>query len=186
MVAVAVLVMPQALNAGSAPLDHAGRVHCDATGRITATDRERLGRVLAMDMDPGSVVTIPAICPAEHYFPTGVLVTPGATYQISAQGLWKDSWITVGPQGWYGLLLEAWNRLPWRRFFLLCGSIGRSDEQAFAIGASRRWRAPDVIRSADDRQLYLFANDWPSKYDNNRAVSDADGGPMRVAIQRIK
>lgn len=183
---MALLAMPQPLLAGTTPFDNNGRLRCDSNGLIDRSDPIALEQKAPMELEPGAIATIPSVCPAERYFPSGVIVTPGATYQISAQGLWKDGWITVGAQGWWGLLFEAWNRLPWKPFFLLGGSIGQSDQKAFPIGLGRRWIAPNSLPSMTDRQLYFFANDWPSKLQNNRTVSDTAGGPMRVTVLRIK
>ena len=138
-----------------------------------------------VELPPGGTITIPSVCPAERYFPTGVLLTPGATYQFKAEGLWRDGWIRVGPEGWPGLVLEAWNRLPWKRFFLLCGSIGPSEQHLFPIGCGLPWPAPNPLPSNAAPQLHLFANDWPSMLHNNRTVPRDKGGPLRVTITRI-
>lgn len=180
-----IAAMPQALQAGSAPFDNTGRIQCNDSGLIDASLPKAQRTLLPVELTPGDMATIPAVCPAEPYFPTGVMVTPGATYQIDAQGLWKDGWIKVGPEGWRGLLLEAGNRLRWRPFFLISGSIGQSDDHLFPIGRSRRWTAPSSLPQDSDRRLFLFANDWPGMLHNNRPVRDSDGGPLRVTIRRI-
>lgn len=185
IVMTAVVAISHPLQAGSAPFDNAGRIQCDDRGLINASEREAQRIRLPVKLSPGEMVTIPAICPAEPYFPTGVLATPGASYQIDAQGLWKDGWIKVGPEGWPGLLLEAGNRLRWKPFFLLSGSIGPSDAHLFPIGRSRRWTAPSPLPENGDNRLYLFANDWPGMLHNNRSIRDSDGGPLRVTIRRI-
>lgn len=177
--------MPASLQAGSAAFDNSGRIPCGADGRITAAGWEALKLRSPTELKPGAMATIPAVCPAERYFPTGVILTPGATYQIDAQGRWQDLWFRVGPNGWAGLLLEAGNRLPWQRFFLLAGAIGRSEAQLFPIGQSRRWTAPGKLLEGENRQLYLFANDWNGMLHNNRSVPDDKGGPLRVSITRI-
>lgn len=173
------------LRAGSEPLDNSGRIPCDANGRIASAWKESPGQRPAAELSPGAMATVPSVCPAERYFPTGVRLTPGATYQIEAQGRWADGWIRIGPNGWPGLLLEAWNRLPWKRFFLLGGAIGRSEAQLFPIGQSQRWTAPSTLAPGEDRELYLFANDWPGMLHNNRSVPDDQGGPLRVTITRL-
>ncbi len=173
------------LHAGSEPLDNSGRIPCDANGLIANSGLESLGKRPSAQLQPGAMVTVPSVCPAERYFPTGVLLTPGATYQINAQGRWQDGFIRVGPNGWPGLLLEAWNRLPWNRFFLLSGAIGRSEAHLFPIGQSRRWTAPSTLAQGEDSELYLFANDWPGMLQNNRSVRDVNGGPLRVSITRL-
>lgn len=176
---------PEALLAGSGPLDNSGRIPCDRRGLIAASWRHSPGLAAPGELPPGALATVPAVCPAERYFPTGVLLTPGATYQIDAQGLWQDGWIRVGPEGWPGLLLQAWNRLRWRPFFFLGGSMGPSEHHLFPIGRGRLWTAPTAVPPDADRQLYLFANDWPGMLHNNRTVPDEEGGPLRVTISRI-
>jgi hypothetical protein len=76
--------------------------------------------------------------------------------------------------------------VPGAPFFRLCGCVGTDDRQPFAIGGERpEWIVPDAVAVQADRQLYLFANDWPCMYANNRALGEAEGGPLRVAIQRL-
>ena len=178
-------IVPPAIRAGSEPFDNSGRILCDGKGKIIASRREAIMKRPATELQPGAMITIPAVCPGEQYFPTGVLLTPGATYQIAAQGRWKDGWIRIGPHGWPGLFLEAWNRLPWKRFFLLGGAIGRSEAHLFPIGQNRRWNAPSTLDQGEESALYVFANDWPGLRHNNRSISDAYGGPLRVSITRL-
>ena len=189
VIPIALLMMagstPPGLRAGSEPFDNTGRIPCDANGRIAPSGLVSLGQRPPAELLPGAMVTVPAVCPAERYFPTGVLLTPGATYQIDAQGRWQDGWIRIGPNGWPGLLLEGWNRLPWKRFFLLGGAMGRSEAHLFPIGQSRRWTAPSKLAQGEDNELYLFANDWPGMLHNNRSVPDVKGGPLRVTILHL-
>jgi hypothetical protein len=173
------------IRAGTEPIDNSGRIPCDANGRIAPSGLVSLRQRPTKELLPRAMVTVPAVCPAERYFPTGVLLTPGGTYQIDATGRWQDGWIHIGPNGWPGTILEAWNRLPWKRFFLLGGAIGRSEAHLFPIGQSRRWTAPSTLAQVEDKQLYLFANDWPGMLHNNRAVPDVKGGPLRVSITRL-
>ena len=135
-------------------------------------------------LDIGEWLIIPNICPEVLYFPTSLTISPGATYQFSAQGKWKDNFIRCGPEGWPGLFLQAFNRIAWQRMFLLCGSIGKTDKYAFPIGRRRNWIAPLNV-DENNNELCLFANDWMALYDNNKALTEQEGGPMRVSIQRI-
>jgi hypothetical protein len=184
---LSLLLQPVPALAGKAPLDNTGRIQCDANGLISKdTLSSTSSSTVPHQLQVGETKTIPAICPAERYFPSGVLITPGAKYQIDSQGLWKDGWFVIGPQGWRGLLLEAWNRIPWRPFFELSGSIGQSEQHLFSIGRSRNWQAPSILSSAEENELFLFANDWPGKMGNNRAVPDRKGGPLRVSIRRLQ
>ena len=180
-----VVALPHVIQAGSEPFDNRGRIGCDSKGLIADSKEKAKRLVSSVELLPGAMATVPAVCPAEKYFPTGVMLTPGATYQIDAQGLWMDWWIKVGPEGWPGLLLQAWNRLRWKPFFMLVGSIGKSDDHLIPIGRGRRWIAPSTLRLDSDRNLYLFANDWLGLLHNNRSVPDDEGGPLRVTISRI-
>jgi len=124
--------------------------------------------------------------PRSLYHPSDIEITPGARYHFESSGKWKDGWLPpCAADGWHGFLLQAWNRLPWKPFFLLCGTVGQNLDQAFAIGLRQDWSAsPDIAQQAD-RQLYFFANDWPSRYHNNKALPPEDGGPLQVAVTRL-
>ena len=138
-------------------------------------------------LQPGEMLVVQGVNPRCFYYPTQLVVQPGAVYAFDSVGFWKDGALpSCGPEGWPGLLLQLANRLPGRQFFLLCGSVGQTDRTAFAIGRRKRWRAPGLAPGGDDR-LYLFANDWPQRIfqDNNRALDPAQGGPLRVTISRV-
>lgn len=123
--------------------------------------------------------------PRNLYHPSDIEITPGARYRFAASGKWKDSWITCGPEGWWGWLLQKRNRLPGRRVFLLCGVVGKDEKRAFPIGSACEWSAPPEIAEWSDRQLYFFANDWPGKYGNNHPLGPEKGGPLRVVVTRL-
>ncbi len=124
--------------------------------------------------------------PRPLFVPSGILVSPGERYGFVAAGKWKDGWRPpCGPKGWPGWLLQARNRLPGHRFFLLCGTVGEDLAQAFPIGERREWSVPEAVGERSDRQLFLFANDWPSFYHNNRVVPPEQGGPLTVTITRL-
>lgn len=121
--------------------------------------------------------------PRSLYFPSGIEVQPLMRYRFTASGKWQDGWFPAcGPEGWHGLFLQAWNRLPWSPFFLLCGTVGQDLEHVFAVGKTLDWTAPPDIAGRPDRQLYFFANDWPSKYGNNYPVPE---DPLTVNVTRL-
>ena len=130
-------------------------------------------------------VTTVEVDPRDLYGPTGIEIVPGARYRFEAEGQWRDAWITCGPEGWPGLLLEAWNRLPWRHVFLLCAAVGKTLEHAFPVGTGCEWTAPAEAAHWAERELYFFANDWPNRYDNNRPLPPEEGGPLRVTVTRL-
>jgi hypothetical protein len=152
-------------------------------GRLSEYGRKQHPPV--KELAVGEERLLPELCPGERFFPSGLLVTPGATYRITAEGRWKDWWIPAGPNGWWFPPLQANNRIPGARMFVLSGSVGMTLVHAFVIGERMTWTAPSVLSSGADRQLYLFPNDWESAYDNNRVLSPSCGGPMRVSIHRL-
>lgn len=140
------------------------------------------------ELKVGEWLIVANVCPQARYFPSGLILTPGATYEISATGRWKDGFLpATGPEGWPGLLLEGANRIPWRRMVSLAASVGRSERRLVSIGRLARLSTPPQLGSPEDRRLYLFANDWPWRpfYANNRDLDAANGGPMRVSIRRL-
>ena len=151
-------------------------------GKLSETARKQLPA--ARELEVGECHIIGEVCPREKFFPTSVLLTAGATYEISAVGRWKDPWIRTGPEGWWFPPFHPFNRIPWHRMFVLSGRVGPTLEYAFVIGRHKTWKAPLVLPEGMDAELQLFPNDWNSKYDNNRSLSAAQGGPMRVTILR--
>lgn len=113
---------------------------------------------------------------------TSVIIRPGMEYLFVAKGCWADWFIGCGANGWGPDWnpLNYFNRMKWKPIFTLCGSVGANwDEPAlnFVIGAQRRWTAPSLLKDKDEesRRLYLFANDWRSRYGNNT-------GQLRVDV----
>ena len=138
----------------------------------------------ARELSVGERREIDEICPQAKFFSTQILLTPGATYKITSEGKWKDGQMKgVGPEGWWFLPFHPFNRIPFRRMFILSGSVGASLKHAFIIGRDKTWTAPATLRR--DRVLMLFPNDWDSKYGNNRSLGPLEGGPLRVTITRI-
>ena len=122
-------------------------------------------------------------------YPTGVTVATGEEYRITASGEWLDWFIRCGPNGWGDWCpLKKHNRKPGEPFFLLCGNVGKhvDDTLAFCIGEKREWVVPGLVKDGqalEDCQLYLFANDVPIAYGNNRQLAK---NPMQVIITLVK
>jgi hypothetical protein len=136
--------------------------------------------------------TIPNVNPSERDFPTGMEVEIGAEYFFVAEGCWKDWFILCGPNGW-GPKWKAFtykNRIKGQPFFKLCGNVGKSNDKElmFAIGDKNSWPVPEKVNQLKDRELYLFANDWPTDfaYKNNKELKPDQGGPLKVTIYRLK
>lgn len=113
--------------------------------------------------------------PSERNFRTGIIVTAGERYAFHAEGEWIDWFKKCGPDGWgCGYPLVVLNRVRSKPFFLLCGNVGKDDRFTFVIGKCAEWTVPPDVNSLPDRQLYLFANDWPWMYWNNKMHPDED------------
>jgi len=133
-------------------------------------------------------MTTITVDPRERYFPTGIEVKPGERYGFSAVGEWIDWTKRCDHTGWDEpgyRWFKRFNRVKGERFFRLCACIGKHDRHAFAIDVNQPWDVPRDIDTAGDTQLYLFANDLPSMYWNNRKLKPEEGVPLQVTITRL-
>ena len=120
---------------------------------------------------------------------TAVRLVEGASYTFAvADGdTWADASINCGPKGWVSddlpwykegvvQVMERYRRLPDANWFALVGAWGDEDgkegKNLFLIGDSKK-----AFIAKRDADLYLFANDMPSKYGNN-------DGSLMVTITR--
>ena len=121
---------------------------------------------------------------------SGVQMSKDARYTFSVTDgdTWADASILCGPAGWVSedlpwykegvvKLMERYRRLPDANWFALVGAWGDEDgedgDNLFLIGDSGN---EFVAKYSID--LYLFANDMTSKYDNN-------DGSLMVTITRV-
>jgi hypothetical protein len=106
------------------------------------------------------------------------------SFKVEAGDTWKDADIECGADGWESADLpwykegavqfaERFRRLPDANWFALVGALDDEDDELFLIADSNEPYTPP--RDAD---LYLFANDMPSKYDNNE-------GSLIVEVTRV-
>jgi len=116
---------------------------------------------------------------------SGVMLRQRASYRFSVPegDTWEDANITCGPEGWTSeqlpwfkeFIVEAFEkrrRLKDANWFALVGALGDEDDELFLIGDGKRPCTPPR-----DAELYLFANDMPTKYGNNK-------GSLKVTITR--
>lgn len=117
---------------------------------------------------------------------SGITLKAGHKYSFSvpAGAKWKDASIDCGPMGWESEQLpwykegfvkafEDKRRKPDANWFALIGALGDEDDELFLIGdCAMKYTASQEV------DLYLFANDLPSKYGNNE-------GFLLVTVQRI-
>lgn len=106
---------------------------------------------------------------------SGVRLLKGASYTCTvADGdTWKDGGMECGPGGWETRELpwykegvvdfaERFRRAKAANWFALIGAHGDEDDDLIEIGDKK-----EVFAARKDADLYLFANDMPSKYENN-------------------
>lgn len=125
-------------------------------------------------------------------YPTGIEVDEGEQYRFTTneEGRWLDWFIPCGPEGWgQWFPLKQFNRKCGEPFFMLCGNIDKivdDDDLSFCIGKEKTWVVPELVKNGNPlqkRQLYLFANDIPIAYGNNRKHPRR---PLVVTITRIR
>lgn len=115
--------------------------------------------------------------PANEYpTATGITVTKGDVYEISASGEWQDADFKPsdanGFKGFtapmfFGMLLKP---LPGQYYMKLCGKVGN---WKFPIGTSA------TVTMKRSGELMLFANDAKGFYENN-------SGALKVTVTQVK
>jgi uncharacterized protein (DUF2235 family) len=106
---------------------------------------------------------------------SGVRLSKGHKYRfkVEAGDTWEDGGIECSPNGWESEDLpwykegmvqfaERFRRLPDANWFALAGALDDENDELFLIGDGN-----DVFTAPRSADLYLFANDISSKYDNN-------------------
>jgi hypothetical protein len=129
----------------------------------------------SLDLAVGESHTCEVLAESKYNW-SGVGLRAGASYTFSVpQGdTWDDSGITCGSAGWKSEELpwykkgivkafEKKKRLKDANWFALTGALNDEDDELFLIGDSE-----DPYTATSDADLYLFANDMPTKYHNNK------------------
>ena len=125
-----------------------------------------------------------SIASVSHYNPTGVLLTPGATYEIAADdSRWADWHLASSADGRiqpsFAQSMARWAlRCKQGRWFQLIGAIGRNDAHLFPIGKHAVWTYQGQSDEAEP-ELFLFANDAWFAYLNNH-------GAVNVTVTRVR
>jgi hypothetical protein len=101
-----------------------------------------------------------------HWNLTGIELTAGERYAMSAKGRWVDWFIPHGPEGdpsnsFYMKMFEGLRRMKKENWFKLIGALNADVSTAFPIG-----RGCDYTAQANG-QLTCFANDVKGLYFNN-------------------
>jgi hypothetical protein len=114
----------------------------------------------------------------ERWNQTFVLVHPGEQYRFEVlprDQVWKDWRIPATAVGYskpYLRPFERFRRVPGAAWFALVGTIGKTDDGAFVIGAG-------VTKSMDAAgKLVCFANDISFLYWNNH-------GSLQLSVSRL-
>jgi tetratricopeptide (TPR) repeat protein len=164
----------------------------DSLSRAQQQVRRMLGDLPndLLDAFPSVLAPTESTCievdPSRMHVPTHLALRAGQTYSFAVSGKWKDWLVVCDHQGWGSGWLTRFNRVKGHPFFRLCGCIGQHDKNAFVIDTSQPWTVPNSLAPDDDCELYLFANDHRWMYWNNRILTEAQGGPLRVTIARIE
>jgi hypothetical protein len=107
--------------------------------------------------------------PSRIWNHTGLRLDAGVTYDLRAEGRWIDRTYECGPDGYDSpnlimKLAELGRRMRQAKWFALVGAIDEAEATQFVIGSQAVYVPP---RSGE---LTCFANDWMSKYGNNRGA----------------
>jgi len=146
---------------------------------------EALAPATARQLEVGEKFTIGVIA-RRYWNNTGLHVTAGQRYQLTARGTWVDfyipcgangyqapGWLLRGPLGLPIRFMQGLRRVPESSWFVLAGAVrAAGDCQYFVAGSSREVRMPA------SGQLAFFANDVPGFYWNNL-------GSIRLEIIRL-
>ncbi|MDH3599877.1 MAG: DUF2235 domain-containing protein [Candidatus Tectomicrobia bacterium] len=159
----------------------------DPRREVRPTDRYHPTSI-PQQLAPGETATFP-VRAANLFNWSGVRLQEGAAYRfdIGPTQRWQDGSINCGPDGWrtedlpwHKEAIVSWfedkRRVPEANWFALIGSLGdEGDGEAyFHIGSG----GPDrIYRASRDGDLYAFANDLTTRYDNNE-------GQIEVSITR--
>src|ERR1035437_3417328 len=97
---------------------------------------------------------------------TEIEFSAGETYELKAEGKWRDLFTKCGAGGYtsglpWMVTMEKKRRVPEAHWFELIGAIDNDSATYFRIGAGREF-TPDRAG-----RLYCFANDLWSMYWNN-------------------
>ena len=152
--------------------------------RVVEADDKIDPTALAMELSVGQSHQCEVLAKLKYNW-SAVHLTKGASYTFTVVNgdTWSDAGINCGPDGWISddlpwykegivQLVERYRRLPNANWFALIGAYGDESENLFLIGNSKK-----EFIAKHNADLYLFANDMPSKYGNN-------DGSLMVTITR--
>jgi len=139
----------------------------------------------ARQLQVGEKATVDIVA-RRYWNDTGLYVTTGQRYRLTARGTWTDfyipcaadgykapGWLLQGPLGLLTRTIQRLRRAPEGNWFVLAGAIRAAGHyQYFVSGSSREVHMPA------SGHLEFFANDVPGFYWNNF-------GSIRLEITRL-
>lgn len=114
------------------------------------------------------------VASADYWNGSGVFVTAGQVFQITAEGTWKDWYINTDANGysnWYLSLFTVLKRAKAENWFKLIASVNK--DKNYPIGKTA------TIRPTASGPLDFYANDANGFYWNNY-------GSIRVTVTRVQ
>jgi hypothetical protein len=105
---------------------------------------------------------------SRYWTDSGFAVRKGEVLHFVTEGGWWDAHYESGPGGydapWWMSMWEGLRRCPEARWFELAGEIGKGNGVRFPIGNR------GAVTMPADGHLFLYANDVPGFYFNNRGA----------------
>jgi hypothetical protein len=133
-----------------------------------------LAPVTARELEVGEKITVEVVA-RRYWNDTGLRVTAGQRYQLTAHGTWIDfyipcgadgyrtpRWLQSGPLSLPTRIVDGLRRVPEGDWFVLAGAVRADEECEYFVGGSSR-----EVRMPATGQLAFFANDVPGFYWNN-------------------
>jgi hypothetical protein len=130
-------------------------------------------------------LTIHDLNPKNTFISTRIIMLPEERYHFSASGKWKDWFITCDANGWHGIgtrWFRRFARITDVDLFYLCASFDKDTQRQFPIGTQREYTVKPSDCIQETAELFLFANDLPWMYWNNRKDKEK---PLNVTVTRL-
>lgn len=129
--------------------------------------------------------TIHDLDPKDTFISTDIIMSPHEKYYFSATGKWKDWFKICDADGWHNFgthWFRRFARIADADLFCLCASFDKDAHRQFPIGTQREYTVKPTDCMQNTAELFLFANDIPWMYWNNRKEKNS---PLDVTITRL-
>lgn len=138
-----------------------------------------------MRLEIDEKLTIHDLNPKDTFISTGIILSPHEKYHFSATGKWRDWFKSCDANGWHGSgtnWMRHFARVADADLFCLCGAFDKDEQRVFKIASSLEYTVKPADCIQDSAELFLFANDLPWMYWNNRKDNN---NPLDVNIVRL-